>query len=136
MAKPPPAMPGKSVNVSMIRLCLKQTKLTRQCCSRSSYLGRRSSIDLDKDRVEPSKAAESGAHGDLSHWERGFVEQPFRSLHAGRLGNLNRACAQVPSKEAIEVSCSDPETLRQRFDAVLVECAACYQTKRPLNGCA
>ena len=94
--------------------------LVRRCCGGSTYLGRWSPIDLGKDGVEAPKTAEAGSHRDLGHWERGFIEQPFRSLHAGRLGNLNRARAQVFLKEAIEVSCPDPEALRQRFDASLV----------------
>jgi hypothetical protein len=104
--------------------------------SSSSYRCRRPSIDFGEDGVEPSKAAEAGPHGDLSHWESGFVEQPFRSLHAPRLGNLNRACAQVFLKEAIEVSCSDTKTPRQRLDTVHVQRTARDQTERPLDGCA
>lgn len=106
-----------------------------QRCRGTPYRCWRSPIDFGKNGVEAPKAAEAGAHRDLPHRKSGFVEQPFCHLHAGRLTDLHWACSQVPSKEAIEMSCSDTETLRQRFDATLVQGTAGDETKSPLHSC-
>jgi len=129
-------VPGpESPCLAWISSCRKRTKSSWQRCGSTPYLGGRSPIDFIKDGVEPPKAAEAGAYRDLSHRKSRFVEQPFCPLHAGRLGNLNRACSQVLLKEAIEMSCSDSQALRQLFDATLIQSTACDQTKSPLHSC-
>ena len=121
--------------MAWVSSCRERAKSSWQRCCGTPYLGRRSPIDFSKDGVEPPKAAEAGAYRDLSHRKSGFVEQPFCPLHASRLGNLNRACSKVLLKEAIEMSCSDSQALRQLFDATLIQSTACDQTKSPLHSC-
>jgi hypothetical protein len=47
------------------------------------YLARGPTIDFGKDGVEPTQAAETGTHGDLRHWQGGFVDQALGALNAG-----------------------------------------------------
>src|SRR4029077_15923539 len=63
----------------------------------SPHRVRRSSVDLNEDRVEATHALKARPGGDLSHGKSGGIEQSLGPLHARGLGYLHRtgagACA-------------------------------------------
>jgi hypothetical protein len=89
--------------------------------ARVADFGRRPSVDLREDGIEPPKAAKAGAHGDLHHREVGPIEQSFSPLYASRLRDLYRAGTKVFLKQPAQMPRSDAESVGQDFDTGAIE---------------
>ena len=86
-------------------------------------IGGRPPVDLQEDRVEASKAAETCPQRDVRHRWVGFVKHPFCPLNPRGLGDLRRYRTEVLGKQSGEMSPADADSRGQRLDirAVAVE---------------
>lgn len=86
----------------------------------------RAAIHLGEDGVEATKAAEASACGNLGHRELGLVEEPLRALHARSLRNLNRARAEMPLKEPVQMTRSDTQSVCETRHSTVIKRAVLY----------
>jgi hypothetical protein len=71
---------------------------------------RRPAVDLGKQGIEATQAAEAGAQCDLGDRELRAIEQPLRALHTGGLRDLDWARAEVLGEQAAELAAADAES--------------------------
>ena len=79
-------------------------------------LGGRPPVDLQEDRVEASKAAETRPQRDFCHRQVGPVKQPFCPLNPRGLGDLRRCRAEMLGEQSGEMSSADADSRGQRLD--------------------
>ncbi len=107
--------------------------------SASPNLGGDSSINLREHSVEASEAAESCESSYFHHRLIGFIDEPFRTLNAGRPCYRARTRLQVSGEQASQLAAPHAEALGKFFDrrSILVESALLdNEPYCALDGCA
>jgi hypothetical protein len=103
----------------------------------SPHRARRSSVDLNEDRVEATHALKAGPGGDLSHGKSGGIEQSLGPLHARGLGHLHRTGAEMLMEEPAQVPRADAKAIGEAVDAaVMIERTLGDEAQGSLDGCA
>jgi hypothetical protein len=90
-------------------------------------------VDLADARIEPSNAAETSSHGNVTHAQVCLVNQLLGKVHLARLSHRTWRRPQVPEKQATKVTRANSQAFGERFYTALLQSALTNQAQSPRN---